>query len=417
MHRRTFLSGLAASTVIRVLWARGIEPKLGKITFAQAGNLWLRSLPSGQSRKLVAGARIQSPRFSPSGEWIAYHNGDERYVIRSDGSEATHLPSGSISWLPTEDVLAVTNNEGVRLLSSTNGWNAPKLVNKEARVPVFSPDGTQFIYFTAIERGKGPSGEAMRDGQLCRVVLTGAKPEPQVLISKYLTGMIPYAWARDEKSVLYWEDPDFSESVRADGLDLFRIKASGGSPQALGVTVLVHDDMLALSPVENKLAVTTGGGRESWSEKRIAIVDLDTLNLRYLTNESMSAVCPSWSPDGKQIAYAAAPDEHMNVGGGPEARRYLERHIWVADAFGATVPKQITHDDAYRDEEPIWSVDGTHLLFCRMDRDDRGALWLMSADGDNSIQVAGPLALGDSWFGYYGYIGWRQTFDWFRNPV
>jgi WD40-like Beta Propeller Repeat len=418
MHRRAFLFGVTAATAVAALRTHGAETSLGTITFVQAGALWVRSLPGGSPRKLVSGARIQSPRFSASGEWIAYQDGDALHVIRRDGRVTRQLPFGSSKWLPADDVLAVANNEGLRLFSSTSDWNASKLVNKEEGVPVFSSDGTQFVCSNAVERGQGSGGEPMREGRLCRFALSGAERDPQILVSKYLAGMIPYAWVRDAKSVVYWEDPDFSASAMADGLELFCIAASGGPPQSLGVTVLVHDDMLALSPTENKLAVTAGEGRAAWSEKRIAIIDLDTLDLRYLTNENMSSTCPSWSPDGKQIAYSAAPDERTEVMGGTQAKRYLEqRRIWLADASGGTVRRQITNDDVYRDEEPIWSPGGTHLLFCRMDRDSRGALWLMSAGGDNPIQVSGPLALEDSWFGYYGYIDWRRAFDWSRNLV
>ncbi len=262
----------------------------------------------------------------------------------------------------------------------------------------------------------------MRDGQLCRFVLTDAERKPQSLVSKHLTGLLPYAWSRDAKYVLYWEDPDFSASIMADGLDLFRTPVAGGSSQPLGVTVLVHDDMLALSPTQNKLAATVGAGRETWSEKRIATIDLDTEALRYLTDENTSAICPSWSPDGKQIAYVAAASgalERMKQPMGlAQAKPHLEqRRIWVADASTASRPKQITKDDRYRDEEPMYSIGGAHILFCRMDRDGSGTLWLMSATGENLIQLSGPLPLEGSWFGYYGYIDWRRTFDWFRNPV
>ena len=73
---------------------------------------------------------------------------------------------------------------------------------------------------------------------------------------------------------------------------------------------------------------------------------------------------------------------------------------------------KLTGDSRYRDEEPVWSADGQHILFCRMAHDNSKTLWLMGADGTDAVQLAGPLGgVDDSWFGYYGYISWRDAFD------
>jgi Tol biopolymer transport system component len=444
MLRRTFLLAGAAPCLLPVHCVHAANSSLGTIAFVQGGDLWVRPLPDGRPRRLTSGIPIQSPRFSPSGQWIACRSEQAVHVLRTDGSTQRQLPSGSVTWVPARDVLVLSNRDGVRLLN-TNGWVSSTIVNEEADLPVFSPDGTQFAYASALTNGRGTGGEPLRTGQIRRVAFTVPEYKPQTLVSKYLTGFSPCIWTSDAKSVLYWEDPDFSASLMADGLELLRISASGGPAERLGVTTLVHDNILSLSPTQNSLAVTVGAGRESWSGKRIAIVDLDKSTLRYLTDENTSALCPSWSPDGTQIAYSAGPDavveylKHMNnpstikvLGldgrprttavnprtisvGGEEARPYLEqRKIWTAVASGGNMPKQLTSDDGYRDEEPLWSASGTHILFCRMDRASNGTLWIMTAAGENPIQVSDWLTLDRNWFGYYGYIDWRRSFDWFR---
>ena len=263
----------------------------------------------------------------------------------------------------------------------------------------------------------------MREGQLCRATLGGT--EARILLSQYLILPIPYAWTRDSRFILYWEDPDFSASVMADGLALFRVPATGGPPEPLRIPTLVHEDLLALSPTENKLAVTAGLGREIYERKRIAIVDLDNLAVRYVTGDNTSAMAPSWSPDGRRIAYVQAPAPPSP---GPQfstddvtARPYMEqRRIWVADVSGAAPPHPITADSRYRDEEPLWAADGTHILFCRLDTAGAGTLWLMGADGENPVRVSDALPLKNGFsglygYGFYGYIDWRGTFDWHRS--
>ena len=75
----------------------------------------------------------------------------------------------------------------------------------------------------------------------------------------------------------------------------------------------------------------------------------------------------------------------MGVGGGEEAHRFLHlRKIWVLDPAGAAPAQQLTEDPRYRDEEPLWSADSSHILFARMDCDCRTSLWLMESNGSNA---------------------------------
>jgi Tol biopolymer transport system component len=291
-------------------------------------------------------------------------------------------------------------------------------MRKGQGLPVFNADGSKFAYSNfSVRTGTGAVGGPLRDGELCSVTLTST--ESRNILSQYLVLPIPYAWTRDSRFILYWEDPDFSASVMADGLSLFRIPEAGGRSEPLGVGTLVHEDLLALSPTGNKLAVTTGSGREIYERNRIAIVDLETLALRYLTAGNTSAMAPSWSPDGRRIAYVQAPVP-PSPSDNLTARPYMaQRRIWVADASGATPPRPITADNRYRDEEPLWSADGTHILFCRLDTAGAGTLWLMGAEGENPVQVSDALSLknlsGLDGYGFYGYIDWRGAFDW-RRP-
>jgi Tol biopolymer transport system component len=67
-----------------------------------------------------------------------------------------------------------------------------------------------------------------------------------------------------------------------------------------------------------------------------------------LTSLSMLVLQPQWSPDGKQIAFAA------NMPG-------KRRHIYIVSADGG-VPKEVTKGE--RDEGfPNWSQDGNSLFF------------------------------------------------------
>jgi Tol biopolymer transport system component len=61
----------------------------------------------------------------------------------------------------------------------------------------------------------------------------------------------------------------------------------------------------------------------------------------------------------------------------------MRRRIFVVDIRDDDPqPRPITDDPAYRDERPLWSHDGSAILFTRMDGRDCASLWLVpSADG------------------------------------
>jgi hypothetical protein len=69
-----------------------------------------------------------------------------------------------------------------------------------------------------------------------------------------------------QRPVIYWRADKWSASIWADGVDLYAILAAGGPERKLGVSSLVHADMLDLAPAAagNKLIVASGRGREIW---------------------------------------------------------------------------------------------------------------------------------------------------------
>ena len=97
----------------------------------------------------------------------------------------------------------------------------------------------------------------------------------------------------------------------------------------------------------------------------------------------------------------------------------MRRRIWVMPVEGDSPAKPLADDPAYRDEYPLWSAEGSHILFVRMDAEDSVSLWLVPAEGgEPSLVVDGLEVVGGppsgAWFGYYGYVDWQPLFDWWR---
>ena len=82
----------------------------------------------------------------------------------------------------------------------------------------------------------------------------------------------------------------------------------------------------------------------------------------------------------------------------------MNRRIGIVNSYGQPNPQLITSDSTYRDEHPLWSADGAHILFGRMtsvpakgegvDNFATASLWLMESDGKNPRIRADDLSPG-----------------------
>ena len=88
---------------------------------------------------------------------------------------------------------------------------------------------------------------------------------------------------------------------------------------------------------------------------------------------------PTWSPDGKWIAYTSLINGQTQV-----------MKIKVDD-FDTAI--QLS-DGAYADSQPAWSEDGRQLAFIRLR--SVGQVWLMDQDGENARQFTLSGAIDDS---------------------
>ena len=88
----------------------------------------------------------------------------------------------------------------------------------------------------------------------------------------------------------------------------------------------------------------------------IYVMNADGGNLRNLTNNPKSDYAPSWSPDGKQIAFVSNRDGHVHA-----KRGWSTSEIYVMDADGGN-PQNLTNSP-FHDSRPSWSPDGTRIAF------------------------------------------------------
>ena len=119
----------------------------------------------------------------------------------------------------------------------------------------------------------------------------------------------------------------------------------------------------------------------------IYVMNADGSNKKAVTEKrsSVMSLLPDWSPDGKRIAYTAGTmttEVAKNLApGDKDPMAELKVKLWIMNADGSN-KKQLTFGN-HSDAVPSWSPDGKKIAFIS-DRDGGTfRIWVMNADGTN----------------------------------
>jgi Tol biopolymer transport system component len=406
-----------------------------EVAYIQGGDLWVKSLPDGEARRLTHDGRNRQPRWSASGEWLAYLKGGDfpqLWLMRRNGEDAQMIidaQSGAeFAWSPSADVLAYVSGDGIALWRPDTATSTPLVTKEMPQSPpepplppeaagmgaghlAWSPDGSWLAYEWSTW---DTAAEQMRHG-IWTIGMGGGEP-----IQRYDSGLpkrgqaLLAGWTGDGRYILFWQSPIMSASMLADGVPLYALPAGGGEAQLLAEPVLVHQDFVVPHPGEQPtVALVVGSYRATWTGKQLRVVALGAEAVQPPLDQAISS--PAWAPNGATLAFVAMPDEG-DLGGGPDAQAGLmERRIWLWEV-GHAAPSQLTNEPGDRDERPQW-VDDQRLLFARLDTEGRASLWLVDSVRGGAQQVVDELTPAPEWFGYYGYINWDELFAVWTPPA
>jgi Tol biopolymer transport system component len=301
------------------------------------------------------------------------------FTIDPDGSHESKVQSdgdvGCRDWSP----------DGRKLLCGIflpTGWPRPATAN---------PDGSGFTILDAYPDQPLFLAPAFWSSDAARILLTVTGPDPSInglytvrasdgrKLTRVTTSPDTYSdftfgYSPDGSRILFNRVSDFFPhvlySVNPDGTGLLRL-----SPPDLSVVDNESYDVISAdwSPDGSQVAFAA-----AWRDGRgrgtaLYTVGADGLDLHQITPSGVGVLSAQWSPDGRQIAFTS--------------KGRADPQVWVVNPDGTGLTKITEGTDGSSSTFPVWSPDSSRLLFERVDR-SANALWTVNRDGTGLSKLA-----------------------------
>ncbi|MEM9303156.1 MAG: S9 family peptidase [Pseudomonadota bacterium] len=268
------------------------------------GEIWLLDLDAGTHRPLITDHPVSSPRWSPSGDRLAYRAaGEQGPVLRvrylDDGADfalAQFLEApGGFAWSPDGTHLAFTMFVEGEKPSFATPPTAPRGASWAEPVRVFDDLQIRFD-------GRG----YLRDGASHVFIVSAEGGEPRQ-VTDGERGFGDPTWLDGETLLVVGNDAPDAELDPVES-EIYAVAVATGERKAL-TTRAGSDDSPTVSPDGKTIAFLGADDRiRAYEQDRLYVMDADGRNVRDLTGDLDHPFSdPVFSPDGKRI-YALIED-------------------------------------------------------------------------------------------------------------
>ncbi len=268
-------------------------------------------LPGMWGRTRLAEESGEFLTWSPDGRRLAFLDGSYLYVVDVEGGSRPELldqaagsgphdsPLGPPSWAPDGRRLAYNCSVGypegieVCVLDVTTGsvsrlTDEPGYDGSPAWSPAWSPDGTQIAFASDRAAGTYRVPYAV-EGDLYVMDAGDGSNQRRLTRGVDIEGASGTVWLLDGRSIAFPKEAEIyaTDSGNPDPRSL------AGGPGLQGFPTP--------SPDGERLAFVSGG----LSTGELRVIDADGANEELVATDVSDGAPPSWSPDGRRIAYEA----------------------------------------------------------------------------------------------------------------
>lgn len=260
------------------------------------------------------------------------------------------------------------NNDSGIYTMDADGANPIKLIGGGG--PTWSPDGLQI----AFHGGNGVGGDIF--------LIDENGNNLRSLTKNRIDQNIFPAWSPDGTRIAF-------VSNRRGNWDIYVMTADGKNLSNL-TWDLLQEDRPSWSPDGTKIAFGAyqripQGNR---AESEVFVIGADGADRINLTQNARAINgYPSWSPDGRKIAYRASPKPGL---------WFAPFNIYVMNADG-TNPVMLTEERRWASESrPNWSPDGRKIVFVAREPDGSNDIYSIVTDGSGLINLTQTPHVNDN---------------------
>jgi len=222
-----------------------------------------------------------------------------------------------------------------------DGSGVTRLTNSagEDLSPAWSPDGKRVAFVSTRHDSRGEIYVMNADGTGVTRLTNSAGPD------------LSPTWSKDGKQIAF-------VSSRSDSTgDIYTMNAADGSGVTRVTNSKGYDWDPAWSPDGKQIAFVSERDGVGSGHTDLYVVTLDGLQVTRLTSETAHVRYPSWAPGGKQIAF----NTEIDLKGDEDV---LTRDIFVVDLDLMQVTRLTDGPgDETEDFDPSWSADGKYIAF------------------------------------------------------
>ena len=259
---------------------------------------------------------VGDPQRSPDGTWVAY-------TVTTIDAEKDRRNTDI--WMVKWD-----GSEQLQLTSSPDGESSPR----------WSPDN-KYLAFVA---SRGTEEEKKKGGQIWLLNRAGGEAQK---VSDFKGGIGDIQWSPDSTRIAFTHDDEdpADEPEKMEGW-----KRKTAPPIVIDRYRFKQDRAGYLKQLYT----------------HIGVFDVATKTTKMITKGNTDDASPSWSPDGKLIAF-------LSKRGHPDPDRTSNEDVWVVEAREGAEPRRLTKTTEGEGGRPAWSPDGSRIATLLGDQDKNGA--------------------------------------------